>query len=61
MIMSSSKSKTPDFGKIVGTGLMIIPSIGIPYLFGLVAFKALGFLAQGAGLIFNQAKNVVSG
>ncbi len=59
--MSNQESQSPNLPKVLGTGLLLVPSIGIPILFGFVAFKALGLVANAAGFAFNQAKNVLPG
>jgi|GEM_PF-2017155 len=59
--MADQQKQTTDIPQILSKGILFIPSIGIPYLFGMVAFKALGFVSEGVGYAFNQVKNMIPG
>ncbi|ACF14758.1 hypothetical protein Ctha_2307 [Chloroherpeton thalassium ATCC 35110] len=46
---------------VLMNGILLIPSIGIPYLFGSTAIKVGGFVLDTAGSALTQVKDVVFG
>ncbi|NTW49682.1 MAG: hypothetical protein HGB19_08170 [Chlorobiales bacterium] len=48
-------------GKYLVYAPLVIPSIGIPVLFGFVAFKAVGLAFDAAGFAFGLVRKILPG
>lgn len=54
-------TQNEGIGQYLKYAPLAVPSIGIPVLFGFVAFKAIGLVIDVAGYAFGMVRNILPG